>query len=78
MLGEGSPRAFVDLGTPSASGLAEFIRLGVMHILTGYDHLLFLFALLVGASNFWRVLGIASMFTLSQARRMMSVARCTL
>jgi HupE / UreJ protein len=67
VLGEGSPRAFVDLGTPSPGGLAEFIGLGVMHILTGYDHLLFLFALLVGASNFWRVLGIASMFTLAHS-----------
>jgi hypothetical protein len=27
-------------------------RLGVMHILTGYDHLLFLFALLAGAGGF--------------------------
>ncbi len=67
VLGEGSPRASVDLGTPSPSSLAGFIDLGVMHILTGYDHLLFLFALLVGASNFWRVLGIASMFTLAHS-----------
>jgi hypothetical protein len=28
------------------------VRLGVMHILTGYDHLVFLFALLAGAANF--------------------------
>jgi hypothetical protein len=38
-----------------------------MHILTGYDHLLFLFALLAGAANFWQVLGIASMFTLAHS-----------
>ena len=67
VLGMGSPRASVDLGARSPSGSTGFIRLGVMHILTGYDHLLFLFALLVGASNFWRVLGIASMFTFAHS-----------
>jgi hydrogenase/urease accessory protein HupE len=67
LLGEGSARISVDLGTPSPTGLAGFVRLGVMHILTGYDHLLFLFALLAGAANFWQVLGIASMFTLAHS-----------
>jgi HupE / UreJ protein len=67
LLGEGSARIAVDLGTPSPTGLAEFVHLGIEHILTGYDHLLFLFALLAGASNFWRVLGIASMFTLAHS-----------
>ena len=32
---------------PSPTGFIEFLRLGIHHILTGYDHLLFLFALLV-------------------------------
>lgn len=67
VLGQGSPRIAVDFGTPTPLGLARFLRLGVMHILTGYDHLLFLFALLIGTSNFWRVLGIASMFTLAHS-----------
>jgi hypothetical protein len=67
VLGPGSPRISIDLGTPSPVGLAGFIGLGVENILTGYDHLLFLFALLVGASSFWRVLGIASMFTLAHS-----------
>jgi hydrogenase/urease accessory protein HupE len=67
LLGPGSPRTVVDFGAPSPGGLAGFIRLGIEHILTGYDHLLFLFALLVGATNFWRVLGIASMFTLAHS-----------
>jgi hypothetical protein len=67
VLGEGTPRVSVDLGTPSPTGLAGFVRLGVAHILTGYDHLLFLFALLAGAANFWQVLGIASMFTLAHS-----------
>ena len=67
LLGEGAASVSVDLGTPSPTGLAEFVRLGVEHILTGYDHLLFLFALLVGASSFWQVLRIASMFTLAHS-----------
>jgi hypothetical protein len=67
LLGQGSARISVDLGIPSPGGLAGFVRLGVAHILTGYDHLLFLFALLAGASRLWRVLGIASMFTLAHS-----------
>jgi hypothetical protein len=67
LLGQGSARISVDFGAPSPTGLAGFIRLGVAHILTGYDHLLFLFALLAGAASFWRVLGIASMFTLAHS-----------
>jgi len=67
LLGPQSRRIAVDLAAPSPLGLVEFVRLGVEHILTGYDHLLFLFALLIGASNFWRVLGIASMFTLAHS-----------
>jgi len=67
LLGEESAPISIDLGTPSPTGLGGFVRLGVEHILTGYDHLLFLFALLVGASSFWQVLGIASMFTLAHS-----------
>ncbi len=67
LLGQGSAGISVDLGTPGPSGLMGFVRLGVEHILTGYDHLLFLFALLAGAANFWQVLGIASIFTLAHS-----------
>ena len=67
LLGPGSPRISVDMGTPSPTGLTGFVHLGVEHILTGYDHLLFLFALLAGAANFWQVLGIASIFTLAHS-----------
>jgi hypothetical protein len=67
LLGQGTPEISVDFGAASPTGLTGFVRLGVEHILTGYDHLLFLFALLVGAGNFWRVLGIASAFTLAHS-----------
>jgi hydrogenase/urease accessory protein HupE len=67
VLGEETPRVSVDFGAPAPSGLFSFVRLGVTHILTGYDHLLFLLALLIGASNFWRVLAIVTAFTLAHS-----------
>jgi hydrogenase/urease accessory protein HupE len=67
VLGEESRQVSVDFGVPAPSGLTGFVRLGVEHILTGYDHLLFLLALLIGASNFWRVLGIVTAFTVAHS-----------
>ena len=67
VLGEESRQASVDFGAPAPSGLTGFVRLGVEHILTGYDHVLFLLVLLIGASNFWRVLGIVTAFTLAHS-----------
>ena len=67
LLGPDTRRVTVDLAAPKPPGLSGFVGLGIEHILTGYDHLLFLFALLIGAANFWRVLGIASMFTLAHS-----------
>jgi len=48
-LGEASRTASVDIDRTAATGWFEFVRLGVEHILTGYDHLLFLVALLVAS-----------------------------
>jgi hydrogenase/urease accessory protein HupE len=67
VLGEEARRASVDFGAPVPGGFFGFVRLGVEHILTGYDHLLFLLALLIGASSFWRVLGIVTAFTLAHS-----------
>jgi hydrogenase/urease accessory protein HupE len=44
-----------------------FIRLGVEHIWTGYDHLLFLFALLVVCRSFRSIVAIVSCFTLAHS-----------
>lgn len=55
----------VDQPTPP-SGSAHFGRillLGLEHILRGYDHLLFLLALLVVSNNFWQMVKIATAFT---------------
>jgi hypothetical protein len=42
----------------AARSFANFLSLGVKHILTGYDHLLFLFGLLLVARGFFSSLGI--------------------
>ena len=44
-----------------------FIKLGVEHIWTGYDHLLFLFALLVVCRSFRSIVGIVSCFTVAHS-----------
>jgi hydrogenase/urease accessory protein HupE len=46
---------------------ANFISLGVKHILTGYDHLLFLFGLLLVARGFFSSLGIITSFTIAHS-----------
>ena len=45
----------------------NFLSLGVKHILTGYDHLLFLFGLLLVARGFFSSLGIITSFTIAHS-----------
>jgi hydrogenase/urease accessory protein HupE len=45
----------------------DFIKLGVAHIWTGYDHLLFLFALLLVCRSFRSIVAIVSCFTLAHS-----------
>jgi hydrogenase/urease accessory protein HupE len=51
----------------TGSSFANFIVLGVKHILTGYDHLLFLFGLLVVARGFVSSLSIITSFTIAHS-----------
>ena len=44
---------------------ASFIGLGIMHILTGYDHLLFVAALLLAVVSLWDLIKVISAFTLA-------------
>jgi len=56
--------------TPSPATLpsfAGFLKLGVEHILTGYDHLLFLFALLIVTRNFMSALQVITCFTVAHS-----------
>jgi hydrogenase/urease accessory protein HupE len=53
---------------PSESrSFLSFLRLGIQHIWTGYDHLLFLFGLLVVCRSFKSLVSIVSCFTLAHS-----------
>ncbi len=55
-------------GAPTWLGaFADFFKLGIEHILTGYDHLLFLFALLAVTHNFGPALKIITFFTIAHS-----------
>jgi hydrogenase/urease accessory protein HupE len=45
----------------------QFLLLGVEHILTGYDHVVFLLALLLAGGAFWNTAKIISSFTLAHS-----------
>ena len=65
--GEASRTASVDIDRTTATGWFDFVKLGVEHILTGYDHLLFLVALLATARDAWSVVRIVTAFTLAHS-----------
>ncbi len=52
---------------PTQASFAEFYRLGIHHIITGYDHLLFLAALLVVCLSLRSCLVIITAFTLAHS-----------
>ena len=66
-LGETSKTASVDIDRTVPTGWLDFVTLGVEHILTGYDHLLFLVALLATARGIWSVVKIVTAFTLAHS-----------
>ena len=43
----------------------EYLRHGMMHILTGYDHLLFVSALVIATLSFWEMVKVIAAFTLA-------------
>jgi hydrogenase/urease accessory protein HupE len=51
----------------AVSSFTNFLCLGVKHILTGYDHLLFLFGLLLVTRGFFSSLGIITSFTIAHS-----------
>jgi hydrogenase/urease accessory protein HupE len=53
-------------GNPPPSFVA-FLRLGIEHILTGYDHLLFLFALMVVCRDLRSILTVITCFTVAHS-----------
>ena len=65
----------VDFGQVAPSGLSGFLRLGLNHILSGFDHLLFLAALLLGSRSLRSLLITVTAFT---AAHSLSLAAATL
>jgi HupE/UreJ protein len=51
----------------TVSSFCNFLSLGMKHILTGYDHLLFLFGLLVVVRGFFSSLSIITSFTIAHS-----------
>jgi hypothetical protein len=49
------------------SAFSRFFSLGVEHIWTGYDHLLFLLAVLLAGGGIWRLAGIVTSFTIAHS-----------
>src|SRR5262245_25755114 len=74
LLSAAADRATLQMPDTNTSNAREIVRsftnflsLGVKHILTGYDHLLFLFGLLVVARGFVSSLGIITSFTIAHS-----------
>jgi len=53
--------------TPPPHPFTEFLVMGIKHILTGYDHLLFLFALLIGCKQISSIIKIITAFTIAHS-----------
>jgi hydrogenase/urease accessory protein HupE len=68
--------ARVDVGSrgDSSRGATGFFVLGIEHILTGYDHLLFLLALLIGGGSAWALVKIVTAFTLAHSLTLTAAA----
>jgi len=54
-------------GTPPLPGFRAYARLGVEHILTGVDHLLFLLGLLVACRRLRTIAGVVTCFTVAHS-----------
>jgi hypothetical protein len=52
---------------PRASSFREFVRLGIEHIATGWDHLAFLLALLLVGVTVWEVATVVTGFTVAHS-----------
>ena len=60
-------RITLDATPAPARGVGSFFALGIEHILTGYDHLLFLLALMLGGGTAWSLVKIVTAFTLAHS-----------
>jgi hypothetical protein len=65
--GAGGAARTATTAPPPTPSFASYLRLGVGHILGGYDHLAFLLALLVACRRLRTVLGIVTSFTVAHS-----------
>ncbi|MEO8630367.1 MAG: HupE/UreJ family protein [Betaproteobacteria bacterium] len=59
--------AIASAGGQSSESVGSFYLLGIEHILTGYDHLLFLLALILRGGNVWSLFKIITAFTIAHS-----------
>src|SRR5262249_16781206 len=60
-------RMSLSVAAGAGAGLLSFVRLGVEHILSGWDHLLFLFGLILPGGGVLALLKIVTAFTLAHS-----------
>src|SRR5262249_5353025 len=60
-------RVMLAEGAGGRHGLGSFVRLGIEHILTGWDHLLFLLGLLLRGGSWFALAKIVTAFTLAHS-----------
>ncbi|MDQ1147238.1 hydrogenase/urease accessory protein HupE [Bacillus sp. SORGH_AS 510] len=61
------PQSTAPAKETSTTSWVSFLKLGALHILTGYDHLLFLLALLLRKQTFKQYAGIVTAFTIAHS-----------
>ena len=62
--------ASLDAAASGVDGLRltrEYVRHGILHILSGYDHLLFITALVLAVATLWDLVKVISVFTLAHS-----------
>jgi hypothetical protein len=67
VLSEGAREWLLESAGATGSSIGEYVRLGVEHIVTGYDHLAFLLALLVVSQTLGAVAKVVTGFTLAHS-----------
>lgn len=58
-----APRYVLDLSGPKGIAVSGYLRMGVEHILTGFDHLMFVFGLFLLVGTSWRLVKAITAFT---------------
>ncbi len=62
-----SPQLKLDFSSSSGIALSGYLGLGIEHILTGFDHLLFLLALVLLVGRKWMIIKVVTAFTVAHS-----------